>query len=101
MTLTHHHLSARSGQTRSLVVLLHGFGSAGAAMLSLARVLSAALPDTAFVAPDAPERAPGRPGGRMWFTIPKLDELTIAGLVPDRLALVHVRIDLRQKPLGD
>lgn len=73
MTLTHHHLSARSGQTRSLVVLLHGFGSAGAAMLSLARVLSAALPDTAFVAPDAPERAPGRPGGRMWFTIPELD----------------------------
>lgn len=72
MTLTHHHLDARSGQTRSLVILLHGFGSNGAAMLGLARPLSAALPDTAFLAPDAPDAAPGRPGGRMWFTIPEL-----------------------------
>lgn len=72
MTLTHHHLDARSGQTRSLVILLHGFGSNGAAMLGLARTLSAALPDTAFLAPDAPDAAPGRPGGRMWFTIPEL-----------------------------
>ena len=72
MTLTHHHLDARSGRTRSLVILLHGFGSNGAAMLGLARTLSAALPDTAFLAPDAPDAAPGRPGGRMWFTIPEL-----------------------------
>lgn len=73
MTLTHEHLAARSGQTRSLVVLLHGFGANGAAMLGLARSLAAALPDTAFLAPDAPETAPDRPDGRMWFTIPELD----------------------------
>lgn len=72
MTLGHHTLPARSGRTHSLVVLLHGFGSNGAAMLGLAKALSAALPDTAFVAPDAPDAAPGRPGGRMWFTIPEL-----------------------------
>jgi len=72
MTLGHHTLPARSGQTGSLVVLLHGFGSNGAAMLGLAKTLSAALPDTAFLAPDAPDPAPGRPGGRMWFTIPEL-----------------------------
>jgi phospholipase/carboxylesterase len=72
MTLGHHTLPACSGQTRSLVVLLHGFGSNGAAMLGLAKTLSAALPDTAFLAPDAPDPTPGRPGGRMWFTIPEL-----------------------------
>ncbi len=72
MTLTQHQLSARSGQTRSLVVLLHGFGSNGEAMLGLARTLSMALPDTTFLAPDAPDAAPGRPGGRMWYTIPEL-----------------------------
>lgn len=72
MTLGHHTLPARSGQTRSLLVLLHGFGSNGAAMLGLAKTLSAALPDTSFLAPDAPDAAPGRPGGRMWFTIPEL-----------------------------
>lgn len=73
MTLTHQHLAARSGLTRSLVVLLHGFGANGAAMVGLARSLAAALPDTAFLAPDAPDAAPGRPNGRMWFTIPELD----------------------------
>lgn len=72
MTLTHHQLPARSGQTRSLVVLLHGFGSNGQAMLGLGRTLSMALPDTTFLAPDAANAAPGRPGGRMWYTIPEL-----------------------------
>ncbi len=72
MTLGHHTLPARSGRTQSLVVLLHGFGSNGAAMLGLAKTLSIALPNTAFLAPDAHDPAPGRPGGRMWFTIPKL-----------------------------
>ena len=72
MTLTHHQLPARSDQTRSLVVLLHGFGSNGQALLGLARTLSMALPDTTFLAPDAPDAAPGRPGGRMWFPIPEL-----------------------------
>ncbi len=76
MTLTHHHLAARSGVTRSLVVLLHGFGANGQTMLDLGTALSAALPDTAFLAPDAPEPAPGRPGGRMWFPIPELDGST-------------------------
>lgn len=72
MSLGHHTLPARSGRARSLVVLLHGFGFNGAAMLGLAKTLSAALPDSAFLAPDAPDAAPGRPGGRMWFTIPEL-----------------------------
>lgn len=72
MTLTHHQLPARSGQTRSLVVLLHGFGSDGQAMLGLGKTLSMALPDTTFLAPDAPDAAPGRAGGRMWYTIPEL-----------------------------
>lgn len=72
MTLSHHHLPARSGQTHSLVVLLHGFGSNGQAMLGLGKTLSAALPDTTFLAPDSPDPSPGRPGGRMWFTIPEL-----------------------------
>lgn len=72
MTLSYHQLPARSGKTRSLVVLLHGFGSQGEAMLGLGKTLSMALPDTAFLAPDAPDAAPGRNGGRMWYTIPEL-----------------------------
>jgi phospholipase/carboxylesterase len=73
MTLSHHSLPARFGQTRRLIVLLHGFGSNGAAMLRLGKTLSATLPDTASLAPDAPDPTPGRPGSRMWCTIPEPD----------------------------
>ena len=73
MTLSYHTFPARNGKAQSLVVLLHGFASHGEAMLPLAKDLSGALPDTAFVAPDAPGPVPGRPEGRMWFPIPELD----------------------------
>ena len=72
MTLTHHQLPARSGRTRSLVILLHGFGSNGASILGLGQTLSAHLPDTAFLAPDGPDPVPGRANRRMWYTIPEL-----------------------------
>lgn len=62
-----------SGSTRSVVVFLHGYGANGADLLGLAEPLSEHLPDTLFVAPDAPENIPGMPGGFQWFPIPWLD----------------------------
>ena len=64
---------ARSGQAKSLVVFLHGYGADGADLLGLADVLAPHLPDTAFVAPDAAERIPGAPFGLQWFAIPRFD----------------------------
>lgn len=65
--------AARSGQARSLVVFLHGYGADGADLLGLADPLAPHLPDTAFVAPDAPERPAGSAFGHQWFPIPWLD----------------------------
>ncbi len=62
-----------SGETRSIVVFLHGYGANGADLLGLADPLGEHLPDTLFVAPDAPEELPGMPGGYQWFPIPWLD----------------------------
>ncbi|MFD1511455.1 alpha/beta hydrolase [Lacimonas salitolerans] len=62
-----------SGSTRSVVVFLHGYGANGAELLGLADVLGEHLPDTLFVAPDAPETIPGMPSGFQWFPIPWLD----------------------------
>ena len=62
-----------SGQTRSVVVFLHGYGAHGADLLGLADPLSEHLPDTLFVAPDAPERCAGAPFGFQWFPIPWID----------------------------
>jgi len=63
----------QSGTTRSIVVFLHGYGANGADLLGLADVLGEHLPDSLFVAPDAPENIPGMPGGYQWFPIPWID----------------------------
>jgi phospholipase/carboxylesterase len=62
-----------SGATRSIVVFLHGYGANGADLLGLADPLCEHLPDTLFVAPDAPERCAGSPMGYQWFPIPWID----------------------------
>lgn len=63
----------QSGTTRSVVVFLHGYGANGADLLGLADPLGEHLPDTLFVAPDAPESVPGAPFGYQWFPIPWID----------------------------
>lgn len=62
-----------SGTIRSVVVFLHGYGANGADLLGLADVLGEHLPDTLFVAPDAPETIPMMPSGYQWFPIPWID----------------------------
>lgn len=63
----------QSGETRSAVVFLHGYGANGADLLGLADPLGEHLPDTLFVAPDAPENCAGSPLGFQWFPIPWID----------------------------
>ena len=62
-----------SGTVRSIVVFLHGYGANGADLLGLADPLGEHMPDTLFVAPDAPETIPGMPFGLQWFPIPWID----------------------------
>lgn len=62
-----------SGEVRSVVVFLHGYGANGADLLGLADPLGEHLPDTLFVAPDAPESVAGMPNGYQWFPIPWID----------------------------
>ncbi|MFV0293621.1 MAG: alpha/beta hydrolase [Paracoccus sp. (in: a-proteobacteria)] len=64
------------GNASRIVVFLHGYGADGADLLSLSDVLGPYLPDTAFYAPDAPERCAGNPFGRQWFPIPWMDGST-------------------------
>lgn len=77
--------AAKSGKARSMVVFLHGYGADGADLLGLADPLAPHLPDTVFLAPDAPEPCSGNPFGRQWFPIPWLDgsseAVATAGLV--------------------
>lgn len=62
-----------SGETRSAVIFLHGYGANGADLLGLADPLAEHLPDTLFISPDAPENCAGSPMGYQWFPIPWID----------------------------
>jgi len=64
---------AHGAPVRSLVILLHGYGSNGEDLISLAPYWRGVLPGAAFVAPDAPEPCPGAPGGFQWWGISGLD----------------------------
>jgi phospholipase/carboxylesterase len=74
-----------SGEMRSAVVFLHGYGANGADLIGLADVLGEYMPDTLFLAPDAPEQCVGTPFGLQWFPIPWIDgsseEMAAQGLV--------------------
>ena len=63
----------QSGEIRSVVIFLHGYGANGADLIRLADPLAEHLPDTLFLSPDAPEEIPGMPMGRQWFPIPWID----------------------------
>ena len=66
------------GRPQSLVIFAHGYGSNGDDLIGLAPMLAKALPNTAFVSPDAPSPAPGAPNGFQWFPISRLDPALMA-----------------------
>ncbi|HEY0212636.1 MAG TPA: dienelactone hydrolase family protein [Paenirhodobacter sp.] len=66
-------VAPKSGEVKSVLVFLHGYGADGADLLGLSAPLSEHLPDTLFLAPDAPEPCRATPFGRQWFPIPWLD----------------------------
>lgn len=97
------------GRPDALVVLVHGYGSNGGDLISLATMIQPALPNVDFVAPNAPSLLPHMADARMWWPIvsfsaveraagaaaaaPVLDafltnELNESGLTDDRLLLV-------------
>ena len=62
-------LNARSGKTRQLVIILHGYGADGADLISLGRQWQQLLPDAEFVAPNAPQFCQNPPMGYQWFPL--------------------------------
>lgn len=67
---------AKSGQPDSLVIFLHGYGADGNDLIGIGDSLADHLPDTVFLAPNAPEPCANNPMGYQWFPIPWLDGST-------------------------
>ena len=62
-----------SGEARSAVILLHGYGANGRDLIGLTEPLAEHMPDTLFLSPDAPETCEGAGPGLQWFPIPWID----------------------------
>jgi phospholipase/carboxylesterase len=72
---------ASGAAPRSLVILLHGYGSNGDDLIGLVPYWRAALPDTLFLAPNAPQPCPGTATGRQWWALTSLSpEARAAGV---------------------
>ena len=67
--LTGPRLPARSGRPKQLVVFVHGYGADGNDLIEIGRQWQRWLPDTAFVAPHAPEPCLASGAGRQWFAL--------------------------------
>ena len=65
------------GAPKQLVVFLHGYGSNGEDLISLAPYWADLLPDAEFVSPNAPQRCDDGPGYQ-WFPISRLDPAEMA-----------------------
>ena len=92
---------ASGGGARSLVVLLHGYGSNGDDLMALAPLVQPLLPDAMFVAPNAPSRIPNMADGYQWWPIRNfsVDErsagaIAAAPAIQDFLTAELARLDL-------
>ncbi len=86
--------AATGGPARQLVIFAHGYGSNGDDLIGLAPYLAQALPDAAFVAPNAPEPAPGLPGGAyQWFPLTGMDLDRLAAGVQSAAPALDAFID--------
>lgn len=65
------------GKPKQIVLLLHGFGSSGGDMISLAPTWQQALPDALFLAPHAPQRS-GFGAGYQWWGLTELSPPALA-----------------------
>lgn len=118
---------ASGGAPKSLVILLHGYGSNGADLIGLVPHWQHAFPDTLFMSPNAPQALPGMSDAYQWWPITNMDaqarvngareaapvvngfidqQLAKYGLSEDRLALVGfsqgtmmaLQVGLRRSP---
>jgi len=60
---------AKSGTPKQLIVFLHGYGSNGEDLISLAPYFAAVLPDAMFISPNAPHACEMGGFGYQWFSL--------------------------------
>lgn len=84
---------ASGGPARQLVVLLHGVGADGADLIELVPYVAEALPDAAFIAPDAPAQYDMAGFGRQWFSLQNRSTAALAAGIRAAAPLLDAFLD--------
>ena len=91
---------ASGGAARSLVILLHGVGADGNDLIGLAPNFARALPDTAFISPNAPYPCDMAPMGYQWFSIQNPDPALRLVEIHQTAEILNGFIDTQLAALG-
>ena len=91
---------AAGGAPKQLVVFLHGYGADGNDLIGLGREWARALPNAAFVSPNAPEPCGMAPMGRQWFNLTFRDPNEIARGVAKAGPVLDTFLDAELKRLA-
>jgi len=84
---------------KQIVLLLHGFGSSGSDMISLAPTWQQRLPDALFLAPHAPQRT-GFGTGYQWWGLSELTPSALAAGAVQAAPAIDEFIDRKLKQYG-
>lgn len=94
-------LKPRSGNPpKQIVLLLHGFGSSGTDMISLAPHWQDALPDALFLAPHAPQRCSMMASGYQWWGLSGFAPSALAAGAASAAPAINAFVDRKLKEYG-
>jgi phospholipase/carboxylesterase len=87
------------GAPRQIVLLLHGYGSNGADLISFAPHWQQALPDALFLAPNAPQRC-GMGAGYQWWALTAFTPQALASGATSAAPAIDAFIDRKLAQYG-
>ena len=87
------------GAPKQIVLLLHGYGSDGADLISLAPHWQQALPDALFLAPNAPQRC-GMGRGYQWWGLHAFSQAALAAGAASAAPAIDAFVDRKLDQYG-
>ena len=88
------------GSPKQIVLLLHGYGSNGADLISLAPHWQRALPDALFLAPNAPGRLGSLSSGYQWWPLAAFTPQALASGAASAAPAIDAFIDRKLDQYG-
>lgn len=88
------------GETKALVVMLHGVGADGNDLIGIAPMWAPLLPGVAFVAPNGPEPCDMAPYGYQWFSLQDRRPAAMLAGVQSAAPIVNAFVDREMERLG-